>query len=637
MTQAVSVNPSTVLTLTLIALLASATALGDPVDWTTTGYDQGNVKHVKAPDLSREDVVNLVQESFMPLPPGRSGIHGVTHTPLTRLGVGYVVTNGFVVIAFDLRGGKLLWTLEIPRPGSTSTQVLRDQLGHVTNVKIVNIAGAEALAIGTPWQSVVLLDIYTGRLLATVDLLGGNERIEGNAGTYGGYPVNFAYDSKRSVLVVGSTSPDAPDAGRAFLMGFRLTQRGPERLWRTFLMPPQVSYDPSWSVEFVQSLRNAWIFDGSKAVDLKSLDRDSVQKLLYGDWSPADGERLRAGGMASWIGGWAVDEATGTVYLTVSQPLPSLDGRLRRGPNFPSSSVIAIESETGKVIWTFQAIPHDVYGYGCNTDVLLVGDMVVTACGNGYLYALDKGTGRLRWFLRPPSNRSDYKPPDPFNEGEMSRAFPSSSGVVILSPPPLSVFGLAADPDRGLIFYSLPLESKEVSSASRPELYLPDQADAILMAIDASTGQIRWSRTLKGEGIAFLTSVNDFLLALTYTGNLYVLESATGEPLLSRSNIGPAMAAPSLGTDVEGNLRIVLSMSSVNNPGYLLTLRPLRTLAQETVRTVVTITVQTTVSPESGAPQPSSQSVLLLIVSVLIMALALAVLVRERVLRRSRT
>jgi len=616
--------------------LVSVLAYTEQVDWTAQDYDATNSKYVVVPGIDTGAIANLVQESFLPLPPGTAGFHGVTHPPLARRGVGYLVTNDFVLIAFDLRGGKVFWTISVPRSSPVSDQIRGDQLGPVTNVKMVDFDGTEALAVGTSQQTVVLLDIYTGRLLATVSLIGPGERIEGNRGKYGGYPVNFAYDSKRRILVVGSTAPDGPEAGRGFVDGYRLTSQGPERLWRTFLMPPQLNYDPSWSINFVQSLKNAWIFDGDKVIDLKALDQETIRMLLSGDWSPDGSEVLSVGVMATWMGGWAVDEESGVVYLAVSQPLPSFNGRDRKGPNFPSSSVIAIELATGKVIWVFQAIPHDVYGYGCNSDVLLVDELVVTACGNGYLYAMDKTNGNLKWFLRPPMNRSEYKPPDPFNNDEMSRGFPSNTGTFELSPPPASIFSLAANPSKGLIFYSLPVKSKAVSTSARYELDLPEGADAMILAVDAFTGQVRWSRILKGEGVAHLTAVNDFVLALTYAGNLYIFASVDGKLIASRSNIGPAMTSPSLGTDVEGNLRVILSMSALNNPGYLLILKPLISVAQETVRTVVTITVQTTVLTENPIWQYPLQSVLLLVMSSVIMIVAIALLVKQKVLKEFR-
>jgi len=96
------------------------------------------------------------------------------------------------------------------------------------------------------------------------------------------------------------------------------------------------------------------------------------------------------------------------------------------------------------------------------------------------------------------------------------------------------------------------------------------------------------------------------------------------------------MTSPSLGTDVEGNLRVILSMSALNNPGYLLILKPLISVAQETVRTVVTITVQTTVLTENPIWQFPLQSVLLLVMSSVIMIVAIALLVKQKVLKEFR-
>ena len=58
-----------------------------------------------------------------------------------------------------------------------------------------------------------------------------------------------------------------------------------------------------------------------------------------------------------------VDEQRGIVYMTFGAPTSTYYGGDRQGDNLYANSVVAIDAETGKYKWHFQAIHHDIWDY----------------------------------------------------------------------------------------------------------------------------------------------------------------------------------------------------------------------------------------------------------------------------------
>jgi len=582
-------------------------------EWVAAGGDAANTKFSQLASIKPENAGQLYQDWFLPIPPSREGtVQGVTHPPLLKYGVGYAVTNGYLVISFDMRGGKIFWTVELLRPNPLHPNILPESLAHIYQTMLLKVGDDELLAVGTSWQRMYLLDAFTGRLAHTVDLLSQGENVEGNTGKYGEIPINFAYDSKRGILVVGASVPDSADAGRGFIDGYVVSRDGVRRVWRVFLMPPQTQHSPEWSLNLVRKTVNVWTMDGDRVIDLKALDETTLNNILFNDWS-ASGGPPRAGLMAGWMNGWAVDETNGVVYVGTSSPSPSLDARGRTGPNLPSSSVMAIKVETGEVLWIFQAIPHDVWGHGCNGGVTLFNELVLALCRNGVLYALNKNTGRPIWMFRPPALAASEPATSfsPLNKEHMTTQHLGQDGQkVVISPPPQAMLSFATNPKSSRIFYALPIHSEEFTSPPQKTgkyTSISKQADLVLYSIEATTGKILWERKFENVGNGFLSTASSLVFLTTTTGWLYILSEKDGNIVYSKQNIGTAMTNPSIGVDVEGNPRLLLSISALDDPGYMVSLR-LLPLGNESVGTYVltehtTITRTVTLAPDFRQPQ----------------------------------
>jgi len=109
----------------------------------------------------------------------------------------------------------------------------------------------------------------------------------------------------------------------------------------------------------------------------------------------------RSGAANSWTV-FAADPVRKTVYVATSSPSVDYYGGERKGRNEYGNSVIAIQAGTGRVLWHFQTVRHDLWDYDNASPPALV-DMtvggrtvpvVLQATKTGQLFVLDRETGK---------------------------------------------------------------------------------------------------------------------------------------------------------------------------------------------------------------------------------------------------
>ncbi len=247
--------------------------------------------------------------------------------------------------------------------------------------------------------------------------------VPGNYGNYDPGGKQIVIDQGRGILTVTDSVSEGTDAGRGFFEGWNVTADPPTLLWRTFLMPPQDGSDPLWSIKSVQNASYAWVFNGTAQVDLKALPNSTLYGMLYGDWGSFgfNGAQSFAGTDGGWGGSDAYDPQTGIVYVGTGQPSPDWNATTRPGLDLWSSSVLAIDETTGKLVWAFQTSPHDLSDYDCSWSVMLANatvngqtqKAVMKGCKNGYFYALDAATGKMLWYFDAPHDTEGCRERDP--------------------------------------------------------------------------------------------------------------------------------------------------------------------------------------------------------------------------------
>jgi len=160
-------------------------------------------------------------------------------------------------------------------------------------------------------------------------------------------------------------------------------------------------------------------------------------EFAYDSWPP-DAHRL-IGGANAW-GGVTVDARNAMVFAATGSASFDFYGINRHGDNLFANCVLALDARTGKRVWHFQGIRHDVWDWDFPTAPNLVTvrrngrlvEAVAQVTKFGYVYVLDRRTGAS---LFPLANRR--VPPSDIDGEKLAESQPYP-----LKPPPFTRQGL---------------------------------------------------------------------------------------------------------------------------------------------------------------------------------------------------
>ena len=269
--------------------------------------------------------------------------------------------------------------------------------------------------------------------------------------------------------------------------------------------------------------------------DIRGFDARTGELLWSFHVVPADGEF----GADTWENGanrysgnggvWTMltaDEERGIVYLPTEAPTHDWYGGHRLGDNLFSSSVVALNVETGERIWHYQLVHHDIWDFDNPAAPILVDievdgreiPAVVQITKQGWAYVFDRETGEPVW---PIEERPVLPSNVPGERAAETQPFPTK-------PPPFARQGLSLDE---LIDFTPELREKALELVSGysygplfkpPVVAAPDQGVDGFVTLPRSVGGGNW------EGGAVDPQ----------TGVLYVtsLDSAYIEALLPSNN-----------------------------------------------------------------------------------------------------
>lgn len=169
-------------------------------------------------------------------------------------------------------------------------------------------------------------------------------------------------------------------------------------------------------------------------------------ELGYETW-PADAWKT-TGGANDW-GGLSVDEARGIAYFVTGAPVYDFYGANRKGANLFADSIVAVDARTGKYLWHFQDVHHDLWDYDLTASPVLLTvrhggrptPAVAVAGKTGFLYVFNRVTGKPLWPIEErPVPASDV----PGEHAWPTQPFPTA-------PPPFARQSFTeADVDPGL-------------------------------------------------------------------------------------------------------------------------------------------------------------------------------------------
>jgi acido-empty-quinoprotein group A len=332
---------------------------------------------------------------------------------------------------------------------------------------------------------------------------------------------------------------------------------GKER-WRKQIADPKLQYFTTTAPLIVGN--HVLIGVGGDAMDVPGFleSRDPETGSVQWRWNsePRPGEpgadtwpnksAMEHGGGMTWLPG-TYDPELNLIYWGTGNPNPVYAAQGRKGSNLWTCSIVALNPDTGKMAWYFQASPHDTHDWdNVETPVLFDAEihgeqrkLLAQAARNGYFFVLDRTTGESL-VSRPYTGANWSKGidakgqpiPNPDKEPKVDGALLNISAVGGTNWMPPSF-----DPVSGLFYvnafrgYSL---AYLTDTDERPEGYGGSGqnlwSEHVLEAIDYRTGQIRWqheyvnkgSMGLGGQGI--LTTAGKLLFSGDPTDNFIAFD-----------------------------------------------------------------------------------------------------------------
>jgi quinoprotein glucose dehydrogenase len=124
----------------------------------------------------------------------------------------------------------------------------------------------------------------------------------------------------------------------------------------------------------------------------------------FGDETWPEGAWKTVGGANNWAE-QSIDEKRGIIYVPTGSPKYNFYGGNRKGANLFGDCLIALDARTGKRLWHFQTVHHDIWDLDNNSAPQLITirrngraiDVVAMASKTGYLYVFDRVTGQPIW------------------------------------------------------------------------------------------------------------------------------------------------------------------------------------------------------------------------------------------------
>jgi glucose dehydrogenase len=233
-----------------------------------------------------------------------------------------------------------------------------------------------------------------------------------------------------------------------------------------------------------------------------------------------------------------VDIRTGLVYVGTGTPSPVLLGTGRQGANLYTDSILALQAQSGKLVWYYQEVPHDQWNYGAASPVVIFDahingktvHAVVEAGKDGHVYLLDAGTGKA---LFPPLAYVKVHHPPPTTKGVV--ACPGTVGGSPYSPVAYSPLVQAAYVPGINLCFKITI-TKAVTGGERDfagtRVPATKNPTGTFSAVNVNTGKFLWKVNMPTPmiGGAAVTASN-LVFTADQHGILYAFDARTGKIL----------------------------------------------------------------------------------------------------------
>ena len=491
----------------LLAAAAVVTPAQAQGNWATYGGTDWNQRWSTLARITTSNVSRLVPRMLFQT--GTSKLGSLETTPIVVDGTMYVTTPySEAIIAYDLRTNKQLWRQE-PKIGTTITCC-----GPVNRGVAV---GGGSVFVGTLDARLLAFDARTGKPKWDVEVA----------------DPTFGYSITMAPLIVGEHVIVGVSGGEYGIRGHldAYDMATGKQVWRWYSIPA-----PGDDPVATNGWWGTWATHAEDADLHRDIASEKADSTKYADaW--------KTGGGGVWTTP-SYDKASNTIYATVGNPSPDLDGSVRPGDNLFTDGIVAIDATTGKTKWYYQTVPHDVWDLDATSPSAITelgGKKVVLHAGKtGWLYVVDASTGKL---VRKSQNFVPHENMFALPTAKGTRMLPGANGGSEWSPisvnPKLGyAFVAALHQPMNYITHTAPWEKGRLWLGSAFVAIPGEEQYGLFSAIDLKTGKIAWQNKVPQPMMGGSLSTAG---GLTFTGegngNFNAYDSRTGK-LLWQFNAG---------------------------------------------------------------------------------------------------
>jgi quinoprotein glucose dehydrogenase len=324
-------------------------------DWRVSGGDAGNTRYSTLDQINRNNVSTLrvawIYHTGDVAPGTRSEIQA---TPIVIDGVMYTTTPTLAVVALRADSGTPIWRFDPFTDRKPET--------HVNRGVVYWSDGATRRIFFSAGRRLYSLDATTGRPILQfgdsgwVNLANGLGRDIGDAYIVATSP-GVVY---KNLLIQGTRVGEEEGSAPGDIRAYDVHTGKIRWTFHTIPHPGEFGYD-TWPIE-------AW---------------------------------KTAGGANSWAG-MSVDVPRGIVYVPTGSATPDFYGGDRVGENLFANTLLALDASTGKRLWHFQTVHHDLWDRDLPAAPNLLTltrdrkrvDAVAQITKSGFVYLFDRQNGK---------------------------------------------------------------------------------------------------------------------------------------------------------------------------------------------------------------------------------------------------
>lgn len=394
----------TVSLLVLASLVQANSKDLQDTEWPYYGHDPGGMRYSPLKQINRSNVSRLRRVwtyhtgEKAEASAERHKLSPFECTPLVVEGVLYLSTPFNRVIALDSETGKELWRFDPETSHGGKRQLQGQHRGVAYWAGVSSTGRAEPRIIfGTYDGRLIALNAATGRPCmdfgeqGTVDLRAGVADRWPDAH----YGVTSPPAIYRNLVIVGASVPEGPSQGPSGMIRAFDVLTG-KLVWRFHTVPQPGEFG-----------HETWEKDSWK-------DRTGVNV-----WSVM-----------------SVDTERGMVFLPLGSPAYDFYGGDRKGDNLFGNSLVALDAATGKRLWHYQLVHHDIWDYDLpahpNLVVVRRNGQTVPAVAQltkmGLLFLFDRVSGKPLFPIEE----------QPVPQSEVPGEATAKTQPIPLEPPPLS-------------------------------------------------------------------------------------------------------------------------------------------------------------------------------------------------------